>query len=111
MEIFTFRPQNEPVGQFTQSVLRVQFGDSYAQTAHNGLNSCLQSWPLVFVEKREKIAQIKAFLDRHKGAKAFLWTPPFDDQGVYMARSGYTITPMGPRYAKLEVTLHEEVRP
>lgn len=111
-ETFNFRPQAEPVGQLTHAVLRVQFGDGYAQSAGDGLNNKRQSWPLTFIEKKDKALQIKAFLDRHKGFKTFLWTPPFGEQGVYSAREGYTLTPLaGGRHAKIEVTLHEEVQP
>lgn len=111
-EVFSFRPQAEPVGQVAHSVLRVQFGDGYAQMAADGLHAKRQSWPLVFVERKDKMAQIRNFLDRHAGFKTFLWTPPFSEQGIYCARDGYKLTPLaGGQYAKLEVTFQEEVQP
>ncbi|MBF6029680.1 phage tail protein [Pseudomonas sp. P115] len=78
-ETFSWTPDKEPTGTTTFRVKSAKFGDGYEQTAEDGINNKSESWPLTFTGQKAKIAQIKAFLNRHKGAIAFSWTEPFGE--------------------------------
>ena len=78
-ETFTWTPDKEPTGTTSFRIKSAKFGDGYEQTAEDGINNKSESWPLTFTGQKTKIAQIKAFLNRHKGAKAFNWTEPFGE--------------------------------
>ena len=114
-ELFHWRPLADPEGVFTHAILSSQFGDGYAQIAEDGINNLKQSWPLVFRGRESQIRPIKAFLDKHAGASAFLWTPPMGAQGHYVAQEGYRLQPHGGhRLMKsytLAVTFKEAARP
>ena len=84
MAIETFIWQSEKgEGEITQRVRTKKFGDGYGQTVSDGINNKSQPWPFMHTGPQEKIKVFMAFLDRHQGAKAFLWTPPLGVQGYY----------------------------
>lgn len=60
-----------------------KFGDGYEQVVQDGINNRIASWSLKFVGDAARVAAIQAFIDRHGGAKSFLWTPPLGGQGRY----------------------------
>ncbi|MGA4005988.1 phage tail protein [Ralstonia nicotianae] len=84
LEIFTWRA----VGGSAQGSVKLrtrsaQFGDGYQQVVPDGINNRTSSWPQKFVGSKVAILAIQSFLDRHAGAKSFLWTPPLGMQGRY----------------------------
>ncbi|NHN67448.1 phage tail protein [Pseudomonas fluorescens] len=79
METFTWAPDKEPSGTVSFRRKSAKFGDGYEQVAEDGMNNKTQSWPLTFTGPKLRIAEIKAFLDAHKGAMAFSWTEPFGE--------------------------------
>lgn len=114
-ELFHWRPLAEPEGVFTHATLNAQFGDGYAQMAGDGINNTKQSWPLMFRGRAAAVTPIKAFLERHAGYRAFLWTPPFGMQGYYVAQEGFRLQPHGgagqSKSYTLSVTFKEVARP
>lgn len=110
-ETFTFSPRIEPTGSMNFRALRAQFGDGYAQTAGDGLNSARQAWPLEFVGDETKIRAIKDFLDRHGGHKPFLWTAPMSDEASYVLQDGYQLAALGRGYFRLTATFEQVFTP
>lgn len=110
-EVFTWDPRaNNPQGDVTQRVLSAGFGDGYSQRVEDGINTRTESWPLSFTGRRAYMDPIKAFLDRHGGARSFLWTPPFGEQGRYLA-TGYKLIPHNPRLYTINVTFQQVHHP
>lgn len=84
LETFTWRAAGSSAqGSVKLRTRSAQFGDGYQQVAPDGINNRTSSWPLRFVGDAARIGAIQAFIDRHAGAKSFLWTPPLGVQGRY----------------------------
>lgn len=109
-ESFGWSPRVNPQGEIKFRVLAAQFGDGYVQTAADGINNRSESWPLEFVGASAQVSPIKAFLDRHAGHKAFLWTPPLGDPGYYRAAK-YGLVAMGGDMYSLSVTFDQVFKP
>jgi phage-related protein len=56
------------------------------------------------------VQQIMAFLDRHAGAKAFLWTTPLGELGLFTCKNPAP-TPMGGEVFKLTATFERAFQP
>lgn len=84
LETFTWRAAgNGAQGSVKLRTRSAQFGDGYQQVAQDGINNRTRSWPLKFVGGEARIRAIQDFIDRHAGAKSFLWTPPIGAQGRF----------------------------
>jgi len=83
--VFSWCPKSDLVGDETFRVLTAQFGDGYKQTAGDGINTAVQSWPVQFTGGAAYITEIRDFLRAHRGVKPFLWTPPLGVEGLYEA--------------------------
>lgn len=111
-EVFSWSPRtNAPQGATRFAVLQAQFGDGYAQRAEDGINNLADTWPLTFAGRAAYVLPIKQFLDRHKGARSFLWTPPLGVQGRYATPQGYALVPAGAGLYTLTVTLEQVFHP
>ena len=111
MAIETFIWQSEKgEGEITQRVRTKKFGDGYGQTVSDGINNKSQSWPFMHTGPKEKIKAIMVFLDRHQGAKAFLWTPPLGELGLYTC-NGYNPSPRGGQVYALSATFEQAFLP
>ncbi|HCW18356.1 phage tail protein [Achromobacter sp.] len=110
MEVFTWRPRVNAQGAVKFRVLTAGFGDGYTQTAADGINNKVQSWPLQFVGKEATVAPIAAFLDRHAGYRSFLWTPPLGQEGYYTA-SEYQVVALGGGAYTVSATFQQVFRP
>ena len=111
MQVFTWDPRIDLVGQTSFRVLTAQFGDGYAQRAGDGIHAKGQSWPLEFAGEAFEIRPIRAFLDAHEGFRAVLWTPPMGEQSSFVAPEGYTLKAHGADFFTLSVTFKEAARP
>lgn len=84
LETFTWRAAgNGAQGSVKLRTRSAQFGDGYQQVVQDGINNRTRSWPLKFVGGEARIRAIQDFIDRHAGAKSFLWTPPLGAQGRF----------------------------
>ncbi|MDR2326419.1 MAG: phage tail protein [Acidovorax sp.] len=110
-ETFTWCPRIDPQGSVSHRVLSAKFGDGYEQTAADGINTAMQSWPLSFVGRTEYIAPIQSFFDRHGSWMSFLWTPPLGIQGSYRTDNGYQLTPRGAGIYELAATFKQVAKP
>lgn len=73
---FTWCATRQSSAQANIKVKRAQFGDGYAQSSADGLNSVRRTWDMTFIGKKSKMADIISFLDSHSG-KSFIWNDPF----------------------------------
>ncbi|AOM40027.1 phage tail protein [Xenorhabdus hominickii] len=94
LEEFTYIPRVNAAGDVTQKVRTVQFGDGYTQRSGSGLNSEHQNWTVSFVGNKQYIGEIRQFLVRHAGYRAFKWQNPLSDMGLYVCQ-GHKLTAMG----------------
>lgn len=84
METFDFPVLVGASGEVRQAVLENRFGDGYVQRIGVGLNNQSQQWSVSVTGtfgRRNDIAPVRAFLDRHQGWRSFLWTPPAASRG------------------------------
>ncbi|HGH7301473.1 TPA: phage tail protein, partial [Pseudomonas aeruginosa] len=56
------------------------------------------------------IKAVMDFLDRHTGARAFLWTPPLGGLGLYTC-AGYRPVNLGGRVYRLTATFEQAFHP
>lgn len=110
LERFTWQIEKGAEGDISQRVRSKQFGDGYSQSVSDGINNKSQSWPFSYTGKAVTIKQIIAFLDRHAGAKAFLWTPPLGELGLYKC-TGYKPAHRGGDVYALTGTLEQTFNP
>ncbi|SMG00329.1 Phage minor tail protein [Burkholderia singularis] len=52
----------------------------------DGINNESDAFQLSFRGRAEVIAAIRAFLRRHAGVRAFNWTPPLGEPGLYVCK-------------------------
>lgn len=109
-ETFTWSPRVNPRGQVKLRTLEAKFGDGYTQTAADGINNKVESWPLEFVGPEARIAEIVAFLDRHGGYRSFLWTPPLGIEGLFLAKE-YAPVALGAGLFSISVTFQQTFSP
>lgn len=110
IERFTWATEKGAEGEVTQRVRTKQFGDGYAQSIEDGINNRSESWPVTFTGMAPKIKAIMKFLDRHKGAKGFLWTPPLGELGLYKC-TGYKPVHRGGQAYALTATFQQTFQP
>lgn len=110
IETFTWPVQSGDAGDITYRTRRSQFGDGYAQTVADGPNNKEQSWPVSHTGSKKAVSEIMAFFDRHAGAKAFFWSTPLGELGLYTC-SDPKPTPMGGGQFKLTATFTQAFHP
>lgn len=112
METFTWSPEQQNVTEEVQfRVLSAKFGDGYEQSAGDGLNTKESTWPLTFFGTKERIDQIRAFLDGHEGWRAFLWTPPRETQAIAVKCKAYSRPHGGGDTWRLSATFERGFKP
>lgn len=110
METFTWCPLNQPTGNVRLRTRTAQFGDGYSQSSGDGINTKEQSWPLMFTKSEPEAQSIIDFLDRHQGYKAFFWTPPMGELGLYRV-DAYTVRPLRPGLYTISATFTQTFHP
>ena len=110
LSVFTYDPVADPVGTTKYRVLKAQFGDGYIQTAADGINNTIKSWPLNFAGPKAQMNPIIAFFDGLAGWKAFLWTPPLGVQGAYRV-SSYSLTAQSGDNYLVSATFEQAYKP
>ncbi|NWA81600.1 phage tail protein [Pseudomonas sp. D2002] len=110
IERFTWSTEKGAEGDITQRVRSKQFADGYEQSVEDGLNNQSESWPVTFTGMESRILEIRKFLDRHKGAKGFLWTPPLGVLGLYKCK-GYKPVHRGGQVYAINATFQQTFHP
>lgn len=110
IETFTWAPAPDVQGETTLRTRTAQFGDGYAQTTGDGLNNKAQSWPLSFTRREAEAQAILDFFDRHAGYKAFRWTPPLGELGLWRV-SQQSLRPLGGGLYTITATFEQAFHP
>lgn len=84
METFTWCVHAQSSGTTSYATRSSRFGGGYEQVVADGPNNVSEEWNVSISGKGAVIKEIKNFLDRHGGAKSFLWTPPLGELGMYL---------------------------
>lgn len=106
----TWVPLVGPSGEGTLRSRVAQFGDGYVQETADGINTTLETWPLVWLGVGADIAPIRDFLKAHVGQR-FYWTPPLGVQGYYACPDKYVLVPLGGGNYQLSATFVERAAP
>lgn len=91
-------PDTKSKRQRSARILVADFGDGYAQTALDGINTTVEDWDLSF--DNYSIIDVKTitdFLDAQNSYKSFYWTPPDETVAKLWRQDGpYSVTFVGP---------------
>jgi phage-related protein len=110
VERFSWQIEKGATGDIKQRARSKKFGDGYEQSVSDGINNKTQSWPISHTGSAARIKEIIAFLDRHKGATAFLWIPPLGELGLYKC-TGYQPSHKGGSVYTLTATFEQTFHP
>lgn len=102
LETFIWSPQNGPTADIEFRTTTVQYGDGYEQVSGDGINTEYQSWPLTFKGYNDEIMPIVRFLRSHAEARAFKWTNPLGEMGLYRS-TDMKVTPLD--FARMQTTV------
>ena len=111
MQSFTFKPTNAAANEVGFRVRTAQFGDGYAQEAGDGINGKEESWTLTFVGIKEKVFEIRDFLDEHAGYKSFLWESPTTEGPLLFKAKKYNLRCLGGSTWTLDVPFIQSYQP
>jgi len=111
IERFSWPIEKGATGSIKPRTRSKQFGDGYSQSVSDGINNKVQSWPISYTGSADRVKEIIAFLDRHQGAKAFLWTPPLGELGLYKCPDGYQPSHKGGAVYSLAATFEQTFHP
>ncbi|MDD1966194.1 phage tail protein [Pseudomonas putida] len=110
IETFSWPTQTGDAPDITYRVRKSQFGDGYQQITADGPNNKEGSYPITYTGHRTKVLEIMAFFDRHAGAKAFLWTTPLGELGLYTCEKPVPV-PIGGGQFKLTANFNQAFHP
>lgn len=110
IETFTWPTQPGDAPDINYRVRSSQFGDGYKQLVGDGPNNKQGSYPITYTGSRVKVQEIMAFFDRHAGAKAFKWTTPLGELGLFTCEKPVPM-PVGGGQFKLTATFDQAFRP
>lgn len=107
--VFGWCPLPDAAGDIRLRVISAQFGDGYQQRAGDGIHAQVQTWPLQFAGRPDRIAPILAFLRERAGYRSFHWTPPLGELGLYACKS-LSLRQSAPRVVTLGATFEQVFR-
>lgn len=87
MDKFNWLPDLGADRDETPNVTQTKFGDGYESRLANGINSQPSKWTVTFTKPLAQYKEIRAFLRKCGGVKAFEWTDPEGETGKYVCRS------------------------
>jgi phage-related protein len=85
-ETFKWSPALGGQGDMTFAVRSSKFGGGYEQRIEDGINNVSETYQLTFRGRVETIREIRSFLRRHAGVRAFDWTPPIGEPGRFVCK-------------------------
>lgn len=112
MAIETFRWPTErgETPDIQYRVREAKFGDGFRQVVGDGPNNKEDRYPITVTGNKKETRKIMDFFDRHGGAKAFLWTTPLGDLGLFTCADPKP-TPVGGHRFKVSATLQRAFHP
>lgn len=108
--VFRWCHAPDATGTINLRVLTAQFGDGYQQSTGDGIHNVVQSWPLQFLGRPQRLQPIAEFLRERAGWQAFHWTPPDGELGLYVCTQ-YTLRHINARTRALAATFQQVFRP
>lgn len=110
VETFTWATQHGDAPDITYRVRTSQFGDGYKQEVADGPNNKVDSYPISITGPNKKALEIMGFMDRHAGAKAFLWRTPLGELGLFTCKNPVP-TPLGGGVFRITATFDRAFHP
>jgi phage-related protein len=87
MANFTWTPDFGATKTLKPNVTAIKYGDGYESRISTGMNNNPASWSLTFSIRDDSEADaIDSFLIDKNGETSFTWTPPDDDEAVFVCR-------------------------
>lgn len=87
-------------------VRSIQFGDGYEQRQPKFLKTKMQVWSVKTTGNRQRIAEIRAFLDARRGVEPFYWHPPGREK-ILVKVGEYTEAALGGKVYELSFKFQE----
>lgn len=110
IETFAWSTQNGDSPTFEYRTRESRFGGGYKQVVGDGPNNKEDSYPITHTGSKARVLEVVAFFDRHGGAKAFLWTTPLGELGLFTCKDPVP-TPVGGGVFKLTATFERAFHP
>lgn len=110
LETFSWPVLTGEASTVTYRVRSINFANGYTQKVADGPNAKQQSFPITYVGSKSSVQAIMAFLDRHAGARAFLWTTPLGEPGLFTCQTAAPI-PIGGDVFRLTATFEQAYQP
>ena len=109
IETFTWPVQIQAQQQisYTQRIKSAQFGEGYEQVSGDGINPETIQVPITWTGKRSEVVAMRDFMRRHV-VKAFIFTPPFEQQGLYrITPESINLVPVAANVATITATFKQ----
>lgn len=110
IETFRWATQRGETPDIQYRVRESRFGDGFRQVVGDGPNNKEDSYPITVTANKPKVREVMAFLDRHAGARSFLWITPLGDLGLFTCADPKP-TPMGGDQFKITATFQRAFHP
>lgn len=110
IEKFTWPTERGSAPEISYRVRESRFGGGYRQVVGDGPNNKEDSYPVAVTGTKAQVHKIMEFFDRHGGAKAFLWTTPLGDLGLFTCADPKP-TPVGGGRFKVAATFERAFQP
>lgn len=108
--LFSFPVQANDSGSTEYLIRTAQFGDGYAQSSGEGINSKKETWAITYSGRKEDVDKVRAFLDERAGYKSFAWKNPHGVLGLYKA-SKYESLPYATDVFRLTTNFEQAFAP
>ncbi|MFJ2456731.1 phage tail protein [Pseudomonas protegens] len=110
IETFLWPTERGDTPDIQYRVRESRFGGGYRQVVGDGPNNKEDSYPVTITGRKSTAQEVMAFFDRHAGAKAFLWTTPLGELGLFTCKNPVP-TPVGGGVFKLTATFERAFHP
>lgn len=109
IETFTWPVQIQAQQQisYAHRVKSAQFGEGYEQVSGDGINPETIQVPITWTGKKSEAVAMRNFLRRHT-TKSFIFTPPFEQQGLYrVTPDSINLVPVSANVATVTATFKQ----
>ena len=110
IETFRWATQRGETPDILYRVRESRFGDGYRQVVGDGPNNKEDSYPVTITGGKARTKDVMDFFDRHAGARAFLWTTPLGELGLFTCKDPKP-TPLGGDQFKVAATFERAFHP
>ncbi|MDD2046098.1 phage tail protein [Pseudomonas putida] len=110
IETFNWATERGEKPEIKYRVRESRFGGGYKQAVGDGPNNKEDSYPVTITGPKQKASAVMDFFDRHAGTKAFLWTTPMGQLGLFTCNDPAP-TPVGGGVFKITATFERSFHP